>query len=131
MAYSKKCAMWVCPCSRIIPLSQIPRRCARRKSSAYFDLQQALSFKTSHSDRFKKGDKYESLAEIWRFRRAIPGGRLPDRNCSLSRRPGLPQPDRPGQKGGPAHQKQMVIFSTNLLMYVFFGVFLIVLSLAL
>ena len=37
----------------------------------------------------------------------------------------------PAQKVALLVEKQMVIFSTNLLMYVFFGVFLIVLSLAL
>jgi hypothetical protein len=37
----------------------------------------------------------------------------------------------PAQKVALLIEKQMVIFSTNLLMYVFFGVFLIVLSLAL
>ena len=37
----------------------------------------------------------------------------------------------PAQKVALIVDKQMVIFSTNLLMYVFFGVFLIVLSLAL
>jgi hypothetical protein len=37
----------------------------------------------------------------------------------------------PSQKVALLVEKQMVIFSTNLLMYVFFGVFLIVLSLAL
>ncbi len=37
----------------------------------------------------------------------------------------------PAQKVTLLVEKQMVIFSTNLLMYVFFGVFLIVLSLAL
>jgi hypothetical protein len=37
----------------------------------------------------------------------------------------------PAQKVALVVEKQMVIFSTNLLMYVFFGVFLIVLSLAL
>jgi hypothetical protein len=37
----------------------------------------------------------------------------------------------PAQKVSLLFEKQMVIFSTNLLMYVFFGVFLIVLSLAL
>jgi len=37
----------------------------------------------------------------------------------------------PAQKVALLVDKQMVIFSTNLLMYVFFGVFLIVLSLAL
>ena len=36
----------------------------------------------------------------------------------------------PAQKVALLVEKQMVIFSTNLLMYVFFGVFLIVLSLA-
>ncbi|HEY5137872.1 MAG TPA: hypothetical protein VIJ25_00930, partial [Methylococcales bacterium] len=37
----------------------------------------------------------------------------------------------PAQKVALNVDKQMVIFSTNLLMYVFFGLFLIVLSLAL
>ena len=37
----------------------------------------------------------------------------------------------PAQKVALLVEKQMVIFSTNLLMYVFFGVFLVVLSLAL
>src|SRR5450756_97313 len=37
----------------------------------------------------------------------------------------------PAQRVALLVEKQMVIFSTNLLMYVFFGVFLIVLSLAL
>ncbi|MFZ2616821.1 MAG: hypothetical protein WA077_12590, partial [Anaerolineae bacterium] len=37
----------------------------------------------------------------------------------------------PAQKVALLIEKQMVIFSTNLLMYVFFGAFLIVLSLAL
>lgn len=37
----------------------------------------------------------------------------------------------PAQKVALVVEKQMVIFSTNLLMYVFFGVFLVVLSLAL
>jgi len=37
----------------------------------------------------------------------------------------------PAQKVALLVEKQMVIFSTNLLMYVFFGVFLVVLALAL
>lgn len=37
----------------------------------------------------------------------------------------------PAQKAGLLVEKGMVIFSTNLLMYVFFGIFLVVLSLAL
>ena len=42
-----------------------------------------------------------------------------------------PSITNPAQKVALLVEKQMVIFSTNLLMYVFFGVFLIVLSLAL
>ena len=42
-----------------------------------------------------------------------------------------PSLTEPAQKVSLLVEKQMVIFSTNLLMYVFFGVFLIVLSLAL
>ena len=42
-----------------------------------------------------------------------------------------PSMTNPAQKVALLVEKQMVIFSTNLLMYVFFGVFLIVLSLAL
>ncbi len=37
----------------------------------------------------------------------------------------------PAQKAALLVEKQMVIFGTNLLMYVFFGIFLVVLSLAL
>src|SRR3989304_2238884 len=50
MGCSKKCVIWACPCSRLIPLSQIPRRLAKRKSSAYFDSQKAVSFITNHSN---------------------------------------------------------------------------------
>src|SRR5450830_789670 len=42
-----------------------------------------------------------------------------------------PSITNPAQKVALLVEKQMVIFSTNLIMYVFFGVFLIVLSLAL
>jgi hypothetical protein len=44
---------------------------------------------------------------------------------------GLHQHNRFSSKGRPECRQQMVFFSTNLLMYVFFGFFLIVLSLAL
>ncbi len=55
-----------------------------------------------------------------RFRQAVPGSRLPDRNGSLSRRSGLPSITDPAQRAALLVEKQMVIFSTNLLMYVFF-----------
>jgi hypothetical protein len=42
-----------------------------------------------------------------------------------------PSITNPAQKVALLFEKQMVIFSTNLIMYIFFGVFLIVLSLAL
>ena len=52
-----------------------------------------------------KGEKHENLAKIWRFCRAVPGSRLPDRNGSLSGRSGLPQHHRPGPKGDPARRQ--------------------------
>ena len=46
-----------------------------------FDVQQQ-----AHISR--KEQTHENLAEIWRFRRAVPGSRVPDRNGALYRRAG-------------------------------------------
>ena len=53
----------------------------------------------------------------------VHGSRPPNRHGDLSRHSGLLQHHDPGQKVAVNVEKQMVSFSTNLLMYVFFDFF--------
>src|SRR3990172_8300205 len=131
MACSKKCVIWACPCSRLIPLSQMPRRFAKRKFPAYFDPQKASHSKqvirihSKNEIHMKTLQKFGGFAALYMAAAYLIGIVL-----FLVVLDYLSITD-PAQKVALNVDKQMVIFSTNLLMYVFFGFFLIVLSLAL
>jgi hypothetical protein len=80
---------------------------------------------------FQKGDKNENLTKIRRFCRLVHGSRLMIGIVIFLVVLDYLSITDPAQKVALNVDKQMVIFSTNLLMYVFFGFALIVLSLTL
>jgi hypothetical protein len=87
--------------------------------------------KTSHSDSFKKGEKMKTLQKFGGFAAFyLAAAYLIGIILFIVVLDYLSITD-PAQKVALNVDKQMVIFSTNLLMYVFFGLFLIILSLAL
>src|SRR3972149_6198723 len=67
MACSKKCVIWACPCSRLIPLSQMPRRFAKRKFPAYFDPQKASHSKQVIRIHSKKEIHMKTLQKFGGF----------------------------------------------------------------
>lgn len=91
----------------------------------------AILFKTNHSDSFNKGDKHENDAKFGGFAALYLAAAYLIGMVLFLAVLDYPSITDPAQKVALLVEKQMVIFSTNLLMYVFFGVFLIVLSLAL